>query len=533
MHVTTLLPSLAEAHPEVAARWHPTLNGPLRPDQVAPYEQAKVWWTCPAGHAFERGVVSSVRAAGECRVCRFCLVSRPEILAEWNAARNGAVDPSLLNLRDSEARWWTCARGHDFQASVVNRVHGGRGCSGCASLLAVHRPHVMAEWHPDRNPGVDPSALTLTDGGRYWWRCAAGHEWQDTVDGRVKWAGNCVTCAVPVSPGPPPVGRSLADLFPEVAEQWHPTRNQGAAPEEFNTWLRTVAWWQCAAGHEWASPITSRTQGWGACSICQPPRRWRATVAGCPGVLAFWDAKRNEGVDPAAVTVQDDRPRAWVCDRGHEWSASFESVYRSQRCPACYRIEVLGERSIAVGYPHLLAEWHPTRNGSADPALISATGDFVAWWVCVRGHAYQKLVKTKIKGGGGCGECTPRVPDPGIEDVCARYARGESLAVIAAATGVPTSRIGALLDRAGVRMRPAGFQSVQAGQVLRKPADLSSAERRDVCRQYRAGMSITDISARLNMSYSGIRRLLIDEGVPMRPRRRPTREERLARARGQ
>lgn len=36
--------SLVEARPDLAAQWHPTKNGNLKPEDVAPDSSKKVWW---------------------------------------------------------------------------------------------------------------------------------------------------------------------------------------------------------------------------------------------------------------------------------------------------------------------------------------------------------------------------------------------------------------------------------------------------------------------------------------------------------
>lgn len=43
---------LATLKPEVAVRWHPTRNGPLKPTEVSPGTHRKVWWQCVEGHSY-------------------------------------------------------------------------------------------------------------------------------------------------------------------------------------------------------------------------------------------------------------------------------------------------------------------------------------------------------------------------------------------------------------------------------------------------------------------------------------------------
>lgn len=38
--------------PEIAAEWHPELNGDLKPSDVSPRSRRKVYWLCRSGHTY-------------------------------------------------------------------------------------------------------------------------------------------------------------------------------------------------------------------------------------------------------------------------------------------------------------------------------------------------------------------------------------------------------------------------------------------------------------------------------------------------
>ena len=61
---------LAALCPDIAAEWHPTLNGSLTPQQVTKGSRRQVWWQCREGHVWKAYVFSRTRAkrAG-CPVC--------------------------------------------------------------------------------------------------------------------------------------------------------------------------------------------------------------------------------------------------------------------------------------------------------------------------------------------------------------------------------------------------------------------------------------------------------------------------------
>jgi len=61
---------LATVHPEIAAQWHPELNGDLTPQMVTAGSHKKVWWQCSAGHAWESVIAfrTGKRKTG-CPIC--------------------------------------------------------------------------------------------------------------------------------------------------------------------------------------------------------------------------------------------------------------------------------------------------------------------------------------------------------------------------------------------------------------------------------------------------------------------------------
>ncbi|UQT48904.1 zinc-ribbon domain-containing protein [Flavonifractor plautii] len=66
---------LASQFPQLAAQWHPDKNGALRPENVSPNSNRKVWWLCPLGHAWKATVTSRSREG------RVSLLRRAEGLA--------------------------------------------------------------------------------------------------------------------------------------------------------------------------------------------------------------------------------------------------------------------------------------------------------------------------------------------------------------------------------------------------------------------------------------------------------------------
>jgi len=60
--------NLETKYPELAAQWHPTKNGDLKPCNVTFGSNKKVWWVCHKGHEYRMAIASRIRGRG-CPIC--------------------------------------------------------------------------------------------------------------------------------------------------------------------------------------------------------------------------------------------------------------------------------------------------------------------------------------------------------------------------------------------------------------------------------------------------------------------------------
>jgi Zn finger protein HypA/HybF involved in hydrogenase expression len=211
---------------------------------------------------------------------------RPDLAAELHESRNGELDPGVVAAGSHRKAWWRCQDcGHEWEATVDNRVGRGAGCPRCARRgqvedrstvergrsLAVNHPDLAAELHPDRNIGLDPYALARHSARVVWWRCGScGQDWEAVVANRAAGTG-CPACWQARRSAAQSVvapERSLVRRAPELVAEFHPTLNPGLDPTTLGAGSGLKAWWQCRNyGHEWAATVTNRTSGSG-CPRC-------------------------------------------------------------------------------------------------------------------------------------------------------------------------------------------------------------------------------------------------------------------------
>ena len=206
----------------------------------------------------------------------------PELLLEWHSDENGALTARDLLAGSGKKVWWKCPSGpdHFWQAPIVHRTTRKAGCPFCAgrlvsvtNCLATQGPDVAAQWHAARNGTLTPYDVVSGSNRKVWWRCSKGldHEWQTRIVHRTTDKTGCPFCSGQrVS-----VTNSLANQIPDVAAQWHPTRNGALNPDQVAARSGKKAWWTCPGqpDHDWQARIADRTSGRkSGCPFCATRR---------------------------------------------------------------------------------------------------------------------------------------------------------------------------------------------------------------------------------------------------------------------
>jgi hypothetical protein len=53
---------------------------------------------------------------------------------------------------------------------------------------------------------------------------------------------------------------SLAEMCPNLVEEWHPTKNDNLKPTDVTCGSHKKVWWQCECGHEWQNSVRDRVR---------------------------------------------------------------------------------------------------------------------------------------------------------------------------------------------------------------------------------------------------------------------------------
>lgn len=345
--------------PTLSREWHASRNGLLSPIDVMAGSIARVWWRCEKGpdHEWKASVAERRRGRG----CPFCAGRRvardrslavvaPVVAAEWHPTKNGDLTPADVLPGSGRRVWWRCGADpdHEWLAPVNARALRHTSCPFCEGKrasayhsLASRFPRLIAEWNPRRNKELRPEDVTPGTPRLVWWQCSKGHEWRASVADRTTDGSGCPFCSHHrVAPE-----TCLAAVRPELAHEWHPTKNGGLTPEAVLPHSAVKVWWKCPRGedHEWQATPDAR-------------------AAKSPPV----------------------------------------------GCPFCGNRRLSTTNSLATRFPALAREWHPQRNGKLTPEDILYVHRKHVWWKCQFGHEWRAVVRARTTLGTGCPVCAGR-----------------------------------------------------------------------------------------------------------------------------
>ena len=193
--------------------------------------------------------------------------------------------------------------------------------------LAEARPDLAKEWNYEKNGDLRPEDVSCGSGKKVWWKLpyddhnTGKHfdfEWQAEINSRNAGKGCPYLKGKAVWPG----FNDLLTINPELAAQWHPTKNGNLKPTQVTASSGYKVWWLLP----YNDPNTGKHFDF----------EWQDTIA-----------HRNDG----------------------------------RKCPYLSgKIVFPGFNDLHTINPKLAKQWHPTKNGDLNPVQITAGSDKKAWW---------------------------------------------------------------------------------------------------------------------------------------------------------
>ena len=340
--------SLSVTHPDLIKEWDYDLNLPITPEEVSAGSHKLVWWRCSQPHSWEMAICDRVRGRG----CPYCsgrrvlvgfndlLTTHPQLVQEWDFESNQGLSPNSVTAGSNMKIWWKCTAEHRWEATICSRV-AGNGCPFCSGRrvlkgyndLATVNPSLAKEWDYEKNAPLSPEDISAGSHRKIWWKCSKGHSWEAVVDNRSQGSG-CPFCYGKIAiPGV----NDIQTKSPELALEWHSTKNGNLKPSDVAIGSSKKVWWLGPCGHEWESTPNNRASGNG-CPFCSG----RIPIVGVndlqtlsPLIAKEWDYDKNVGLLPSEVTNGSSKKVWWKCSKGHSWKTAISHRTSGEGCPVC------------------------------------------------------------------------------------------------------------------------------------------------------------------------------------------------------
>lgn len=283
------------------------------------------------------------------------------------------------------------------------------------SLKQTH-PQLVLEWDYEKNTDITPEKVTYGSDEKIWWKCAKGHSYKARIGNRVFGGTGCPYCSNnKILQG----YNDLQTTDPELAKEWHPTKNGNLKPSDVFKGGKYKYWWICSEGHSFQKRLYEKKLGNG-CPYCSSKKikiGFNDLASKYPELVSEWNTEKNE-LKPTDFSVGSNKKVWWKCREGHEWESTIYSrTLGKTSCQECrkiekqqikknrkriYKVKITRKRKINE---NLLNEWNYNKNIGIDPLDLKIPKMTKVWWSCEKGHEWKTSISSREKGSK-CYICT-------------------------------------------------------------------------------------------------------------------------------
>jgi len=131
----------------------------------------------------------------------------------------------------------------------------------------------------------------------------------------------------------------LATKSPELAKEWHPTKNGDLTPLNITACSNRSVWWRCSENptHEWYIEVNNRFTNNTNCPYCSGrlPTPENNLLVCNPKLASEWNYNKNDKL-PEDYCPNSNKFAYWICKEcSHEWSSLIYSRNDGAGCPEC------------------------------------------------------------------------------------------------------------------------------------------------------------------------------------------------------
>jgi hypothetical protein len=190
---------------------------------------------------------------------------------------------------------------------------------------------------------------------------------------------------------------SLAEVRPDLVQQWIQEHNGAVTPESVPAGSRFRAAWRCGKRcehcrkpHDWHATVGDRCLRGTGCPMCSGRKvcHCQSVAELRPDLLKQWDHERNRGIDPGTLGCFSHTKVSWVCEAHGQWTASISNrAAMGTGCQTCAEEEQRGrsrpERGLVKDeLPNVWRQIHPSRNEGINVSSLTCGSMKRLIWLC-------------------------------------------------------------------------------------------------------------------------------------------------------
>lgn len=363
--------------PDIAKEWNYDKNGDLHPCEIASKSSTRVWWKCSEGHEWEATISNRTHNNSGCPRCNIENVNSYceqaifyYVKKKFPDAINGdhhleiELDifiPSIMTAIEYDGEAWHNSekrKKNDDKKNIICKKAGIR-------LIRIREP---------RLPEID-NCIVIT---------RANSTSSESLNQAIKKLFDLLgVSAIDIDTDSDSGSileqfaikkheNSLAYCNPDIALQWHPTKNGDMTPDRISKGSRRIVWWLGNCGHEWQSKVYDRTR---------------------------------------PETIHSDG-----------------RIKKPYGCPYCSGRRILvGFNDLQTKYPEIASEWHPTKNGVLNPTGITPGSERVVWWLGHCGHEWKATPNERCFHNKQCTICFGKKRSPAVVCIETRQVFGRGI----------------------------------------------------------------------------------------------------------
>jgi len=401
--------------PQIAKQWHPTKNRNLVPAQFALFSGKKVWWICNIGHSWETTIIHRTKNLSNCPSCSL-QTSKPELFfyseltflfkkVYHRKKINGNeidifIEDINLGIEYDGSRYHKNKLSFDKKKRVEIKKSG-------VSLIALREEPLKKIFEEDI---IIKSSTNYLKNFLFFLNHLLKSRLLNQKHNKIiseyiekgtirnsKFFHDLMSYL----PGPMP-GESLESIHPEIAKEWHPTKNGKMKPSNVHKSSSLKFWWLCKNGHEFKESPDGRfdkNRGVKKCKFC------KSLSFKYPEIAKEWHKTKNRDLTPLDVFGGSGKKAWFTCEEDHDFESSISNRTSLKRgCPYCTNRKIGYGNDLLTRNPRLAKEWHPTKNGDLTPSQVFPHYNKKVWWLCKDRHSFFSTVNHR-SNGTNCPKC--------------------------------------------------------------------------------------------------------------------------------